>query len=251
MLINWFTVFAQIVNFLILVYLLKRFLYGPIIRTMEERERKIASAMERAEKAEEEANRRSQELLSQQQALEETRSGFLAEVKQEVEAWRDRTVKEARLEIDRLRRSWIDRLNRDKAVFLDRLRAQVANHILRIGEKVLHELANRNLEEQIIAVFLERVAGEKNQFEREDLAGRVLVQSGFELGEEASGRIHGQLSDWFPHAGPIQFEVTDNLGMGIQVGIGDRKVAWNLCDYLEGLEKEILSDLHAAGQEEV
>ena len=36
---DWFTVIAQIINFLILVALLKRFLYGPIIRAMERRER--------------------------------------------------------------------------------------------------------------------------------------------------------------------------------------------------------------------
>ncbi len=49
MLINWFTVLAQIVNFLILVYLLKRFLYGPIIRAMQEREKKIARRLQDAE----------------------------------------------------------------------------------------------------------------------------------------------------------------------------------------------------------
>ena len=45
MLVNWFTVFAQIVNFIILIYLLKRFLYGPIIRAMEEREKKMVTAL--------------------------------------------------------------------------------------------------------------------------------------------------------------------------------------------------------------
>ena len=45
MLINWFTVAAQIVNFLILAVLLKRFLYGPIVRAMAAREERIASEM--------------------------------------------------------------------------------------------------------------------------------------------------------------------------------------------------------------
>ena len=45
MLINWFTVAAQVVNFLILAVLLKRFLYGPIVRAMAAREERIASEM--------------------------------------------------------------------------------------------------------------------------------------------------------------------------------------------------------------
>ena len=55
MLIDWFTVLAQIINFLVLVYLLKRFLYGRIIRAMDERERKIALRLEEAQGRKEEA----------------------------------------------------------------------------------------------------------------------------------------------------------------------------------------------------
>ncbi len=55
MLIDWFTVFAQIINFLILVFLLKRFLYEPIISAMDEREEKIALRMQAAEQKRNEA----------------------------------------------------------------------------------------------------------------------------------------------------------------------------------------------------
>jgi F-type H+-transporting ATPase subunit b len=45
MLIDWFTVGAQVVNFLILVWLLKRFLYKPILHAIDERERRIAKEL--------------------------------------------------------------------------------------------------------------------------------------------------------------------------------------------------------------
>ena len=69
MLINWFTVAAQVVNFLILLYLLKRFLYRPILGAMEERERRIASAMEEATKAEEAARQKARPLKDPDRAL--------------------------------------------------------------------------------------------------------------------------------------------------------------------------------------
>jgi F-type H+-transporting ATPase subunit b len=43
MLIDWFTVAAQIVNFLILVWLLKHFLYKPILDAIDAREKRIAA----------------------------------------------------------------------------------------------------------------------------------------------------------------------------------------------------------------
>ena len=43
MLIDWFTVIAQVINFLILVWLLKRFLYRPILNAIDAREKRIAA----------------------------------------------------------------------------------------------------------------------------------------------------------------------------------------------------------------
>ena len=45
MLIDWFTVGAQAVNFLILVWLLRRFLYQPILRAIDTREQRIAAEL--------------------------------------------------------------------------------------------------------------------------------------------------------------------------------------------------------------
>ena len=47
--INWFTVIAQIVNFLILVWLLKRFLYKPVLKAIDDREQKVAAKLKDAE----------------------------------------------------------------------------------------------------------------------------------------------------------------------------------------------------------
>jgi F-type H+-transporting ATPase subunit b len=51
MLIDWFTVAAQIVNFLVLVALLKHFLWGRLVRAIDEREKRIAGRLSAAEDA--------------------------------------------------------------------------------------------------------------------------------------------------------------------------------------------------------
>jgi F-type H+-transporting ATPase subunit b len=50
MLIDWFTVAAQALNFFVLVWLMKRFLYKPILNAIAEREKKIASELANADK---------------------------------------------------------------------------------------------------------------------------------------------------------------------------------------------------------
>ncbi|GAH31154.1 unnamed protein product, partial [marine sediment metagenome] len=61
MLIDSFTVIAQIINFLILIYLLKRFLFNRIIKIMDDREMQITGQMQDAETAKEEAQKELEE----------------------------------------------------------------------------------------------------------------------------------------------------------------------------------------------
>jgi F-type H+-transporting ATPase subunit b len=248
-LINWFTVFAQIINFLILIWLLKRFLYGPIIKAMEERERKIASAMEQARKSEEQAKLHSVELARDKQALTDAREGLMAKAKEEVREWRERAMDDVRHELEKSRHTWMDGLNRDKQVFLVKLKRHVASQVVLIGEKVLRDLASEGLERQIIAVFLKNLSLEEEGSKFKSVSTDVHVQSGFELNDELSDELRRQLAKRFPHARSFQFEVATDLGIGIQVKTNHLKVGWNLTKYLEDLEKEILVELFKNGRE--
>lgn len=49
MLFDWFTVLAQIANFLILMWLLKRFSYKPVLDTIDAREKRIADLLKETE----------------------------------------------------------------------------------------------------------------------------------------------------------------------------------------------------------
>ena len=130
MLIDWFTVLAQIINFLILIYLLKRFLYGPIIKAMEKREKNMVDALDRAKNAEKEASQRSLELEKEKEALMHSKERLLAEAKAEVDAWRERKLKASKEEIEALRKSWLDRLNDDRQTFLNALKRRIAEQII-------------------------------------------------------------------------------------------------------------------------
>ena len=243
MLIDWFTVLAQIINFLILIYLLKRFLYGPIIRAMEEREKKMTAAMDRAKDAEKEAERMSLELERERQALISSKERLLAEAKAEVDAWRESKLKASKEEIEALRKSWMDRLNDDRQTFLNALKRRIAEQIIVISDKVLKDLANENLEQQIIKVFLEKVSEKKDEFVEKDLNRTVSIQSGLPLSEDQVQGIRERIGQLFSLTSPIQFDISADLGMGIQFIAGDRKVAWNLAEYLEDLESQIMTGL--------
>ena len=59
--INWFTVIAQLFNFILLVWLMKRFLYAPILAAIDEREKKIKAQLNDAKAQKSEAKKEQEE----------------------------------------------------------------------------------------------------------------------------------------------------------------------------------------------
>ncbi|MCF8066354.1 MAG: hypothetical protein K9K36_13980, partial [Desulfarculaceae bacterium] len=112
MLIDWFTVAAQVVNFLILVWLLKHFLYDRIIKAIDQREADIAARFEEAEAKQDAAARKESEPDQRRRELEEQSGSLLAEAKEQAEQRRQELVAQAKQEVEGQRDNWREALER-------------------------------------------------------------------------------------------------------------------------------------------
>ena len=251
MLIDGFTIAAQVINFLILVILLKKFLYGPIIRAMEERENRIKTAVDQAELARIGAKAQAQALALEKKAFSEEKSGLMADAKKEIERWREKKIEDLRREINLLYNTWIDKVDQERDAFLVKLQQDAIRHIMHIAEKVLKDLAAQDLQERVIKVFMENIQRRANGFQGLHYGGSPRVISGFELSEIDIQEIDKILRQKFPSAQNTRFEVSEKLGMGIEIMAGDKKTAWNLEKYLVDLEKEILPALPSKDHDDI
>ncbi|WP_319523256.1 hypothetical protein [uncultured Desulfosarcina sp.] len=243
MLIDWFTVLAQIVNFLILVWLLNRFLFKPIRGAMAKREQKMTDALNRARQAEQEAQAQAQALERERNALADARESLMAEARQEVEQWRESAMEKAKEEVESLRKAWMNSMSRDRQAFLDRLKRRLVHQVVQIGEKTLRDLSNQDLNRQVLRVFLEKVADRKDALNHRAAGRELVVESGIPLDDADNLMLQKHLKTWFPTAAPVRLEVHPELGMGIQLVVGDHMAAWHLADYLKDLEAEIMDNL--------
>ncbi|HEY8370795.1 MAG TPA: F0F1 ATP synthase subunit B, partial [Thermodesulfobacteriota bacterium] len=155
--VDWVTVVAQIVNFLVLVWLLARFLYRPIMRAMARREAEVAARLEEADakaRAAEAAARRHEEAL---EALEAARTRLMDEAKAAAERLGRQLEADVRREVEETRARWLAQLEEERAAFLQELRRQAARHFLEVARRALAHLADADLEEQVAQVFAERL----------------------------------------------------------------------------------------------
>src|SRR5271165_3207246 len=114
MLINWFTVIAQAINFLILVWLLKRFLYKPILHAIDEREKGIATQLADVEAKKTVAQKERDDFQHKNEAFDQERAALLKKAADEAEAERQRLLGEAKRDADALRTKRQDTLESEQ-----------------------------------------------------------------------------------------------------------------------------------------
>src|SRR5450432_3181315 len=102
MLIDWFTVGAQTFNLLILVWLMKRYLYQPILHAIAAREKRIATELADADAKKAEAQKERDEFQHKNEELDQQRAALLSKATDEAKAERQRLLDEARRAADLL-----------------------------------------------------------------------------------------------------------------------------------------------------
>lgn len=249
MLIDWFTVTAQVINFLVLVYLLKRFLYGPIMRAMDEREKRIALRLEEGQKKKDEAQQEMERYQGKNRELDVRREALLSQIKEEAEGRRKELIDEARSQVDAIRTNWYEAIQREKEAFLQNLRQRAGKHTYAIARRALKDLANVDLEHHIVGVFIERLrnlTGEERDALDESIrtsGGKVYLRCAFEIPQQMAQEIVEVLQDYGPDTLDSQLEISSDLICGIELKVHGRKIAWSLEEYLETLEEGLVEGL--------
>ena len=245
MLIDWFTTGAQIVNFLILVALLKHFLYGRVIKAMDERERKIASHLEDAEKKQTEAENEADSYRKKNQELEERRKEFLSQASEDAEKERKELAQKARDEIGQLQARWRESLSQEKDSFLQELRQRVNEQVYHIARRTMKDLANADLEEQIVNTFIERLKNLDEKGQKAIAASMgdgdhpVTIMSAFEITPNDRQKITKALRNTIEEGIEVKYQTSPDMILGIELRSHGHKLAWSVGDYLTSLEASI------------
>lgn len=249
--IDWFTFVAQLINFVVLVALLHRFLYGPIVSAMDERERRIAARLTEAREKEVEAQQEAEKYRSMQAALETERRQQLAQAEEEAEARRQELIRDARAEVDRLEAEWHAALAREQETFMQALSERILRETVGVARRALQDLADAGLEARTVDVFIERLQA-LDDTARQTLAralqaadGRAVVRSAFDMTDEQRDRLKAVLTAQLGQTPTLSMETDADIGFGVELRIQERKVAWSLESYLTHLMDAVGERLQA------
>lgn len=245
MLIDWFTVGAQALNFVILVWLLKRFLYKPILAAIDAREKHIADELAAADAKREQAQKKQAEFQHKNEQFDQQRDVLLAKATTDARTEGQRLLDAARLAADTLGAKRQEALGNDARRLNLALRHRTQQEVFAIARRTLADLAGADLEQRMIEAFAGRLRALDDKAKAE-LAGAAastrepaLVRSALDLPQQQQDSIRRTLNETLSADVPLRFETTPDLVGGIELTINGRKLAWSISAYLDSLERAV------------
>ena len=221
--INWFTVIAQVINFFILVWLLKRFLYKPILKAVDEREKMIAAQLKEAEDKKATAQKDQDDFKKKNDEFDQQKKVLMEKAVAEAATERQRLLGEARNEASKLSadmeaaaKESQDNLNRE-------IVQKTQKEVFAITRKTLTDIASLSLEEQSVNIFTKRLndlkVDEKTKFRDTFRSGSqpVLIRSAFELPEKLQTELKRSIREILGTETRFQFKTAPELISGIEL----------------------------------
>jgi F-type H+-transporting ATPase subunit b len=245
MLIDWFTVGAQTLNFLILVWLMKRFLYKPVLSAIDEREKRIATELANADKKKKEAQKERDDFKHKKELFDQQRAALLSKATDEAKTERQRLLDEARQAADALSARRQETLKNDARTLNQSIRHRTEQEVFAIARKALTDLAGTGLEESMVDLFVNRLRAlqgvEKEQLTSAIKASHtpVIVRTTSDLTPALTASTESVIKETFGKGIKVRFETAPEMISGIELATDGHKVAWSIADYLTSMENGV------------
>ena len=268
--IDWFTVTAQIINFLILVWLLKRFLYQPILDGIDAREHKISCVLSSAE-----TNKKSAESLEAQYKekltnIDAERSTIIELAKAEAHKATLIALKDAKAQADALSIKRTNALNTEIQILQNEVIDKSVKEVFALSRKVISELADQQLQDKMFDKLLSHLnALNEEQYDGLYQAinknqGHATVRSIAPLSQPQCEHLKACLEDILTNQASqrateqtsgdsltitLNLEVDPQLIAGLALSFGGWKLNWSANEMLSELQHEVELSIDAQYKE--
>jgi F-type H+-transporting ATPase subunit b len=231
--INPIYLLSYLINFVVLVVLLRVLLYRPILNMFEERRAKIEKGLQDARAAE---DLRSKVEADQQRILGEARAEaqrLRAEAALQAEEAAMKIRTEAQTEASNIKANALAGLAAERDKMLGELRGQIAALAIAAANKLIGETLDRQRQEAIIADFFAKVPDEVRRH-LVNATGGAEVTSAVPLTPQEQTCVKEELG-----LAQASFRVDPQVLGGLRVRVGDKIVDGSVATQLETLHNSL------------
>jgi F-type H+-transporting ATPase subunit b len=237
--LNWSTVILEIINFLVLVWILKHFLYRPVLNVIEQRRVGIEATLSEAKQREEAAEKLRAQFENRLAEWQQDKEAAREQLQREIQQQRQRALAELEEALD-AEREKTSVVEQRRARELEEGRERAALKLgARFATRLLERLSGPPLEARIVELFSQELT-ELDGAQREALRRAVAadgdaieVHSAFALDATQRQELSQALEKTLGRAVRLSFVEEPDLIAGLSLSLGDWAVGANLRDELK------------------
>ena len=246
---SWWSFALQAANFLILVWLLRRFLFKPVSAIVARRKEEIARGMAEASAEKQKALNLQRDLQAQRAGIEAERQKAIEEQGAQLAAERRKMIDEARAEAEKIRNQAATQLSEERAAATQELFSRTIELAVNLAERLLRELAFPSIEH----AFLTRVLDYLDHLSAPERAVLVshlgetplVVTTAHPLDAQEEAQWREQLGKRIGAAAGIKFNSDPALIAGAEITLPSAILRFNWRDALTIAAREINRNEHA------
>jgi F-type H+-transporting ATPase subunit b len=130
-------IFWEIISFAILLFILAKYAFPPILHTLDERERKIRESIESAERRSAEAERRMAEYEAKMKASQKEAEEMIAQAKARAQQMKEDNERQLSADAERIKATAAREIEQERRKALDDVRRYAGELALQVAGKVL------------------------------------------------------------------------------------------------------------------
>lgn len=236
---------GQIVNFVVLVWLLRRFLYNPIMNIIAEREQAIEARVAHAETVRAEAESQIAAYSEKRAELEKAREQYLKDAKAEADLALKQWLASAAEEGEAARKRYGEQLAAETQALERDIQEGLVRRVYSMSANVLKEISGRSVEAGLIDVFEREFVRAQGGKAGLDLKPPITVRLSFEAEDAQKERLRAVIIGTNPALGTrdIVFAHDTSLLLGIEVESAGSVSTWSARDYMTSLQEEALQHI--------
>lgn len=244
--INWFEVVAQMVNFVVLLFVLQKLFYKPLTEAMAERQQAIAKIQEEAAQKMMEADATISDYHEKLAAIEETAQQTLENAKREAESTKTALLKTYRMQADEKRQTYLNELEDEKTRISVELRGVLGKSAVDIAAHILHMTIDESSEEKLFRTFIGKIHALKSdspELMHLTHQAKVSLVSATEMPMEKRQIVEEILQEKLGAPVVIAYLTDKELVAGHELKFETFTLHHNIRKYVEESEKKIMQTM--------
>jgi F-type H+-transporting ATPase subunit b len=247
--INWSTLLLQILNFVVMVFILARFFFKPVVRILDERSKKVTSALDEAEQQQREAGEMRVEYEKKLAEAQEQVVTMRQQAEDEFARNKKQLLDQTRKEIEEMRDKATSELEEARQHAIYQHRRELGRLVTTLSARLMREAGGDAFQRTNIEQFVERLSALSADEYRHRLEAsnvevlQVQLVSASEVDADNLSRIEGRIQEITQQPTEMIHKVDPSLVAGATVRFGDIVIDGSLAGQLLGLNERYISDL--------